>query len=132
MDRGKIKKGQMAIQFILLISFVFLVYLVFVSFQGSMVKDQEDQYRNIVVKDMALKLGEEVNLASRMKDGYQREVVLPNYLDGFNYSINIAGTELIVSSGDESFSVSIPPINGSFVIGTNLICKQQNIICVNC
>ncbi len=132
MDRGKIKKGQMAIQFILLISFIFLVYLVFVSFQSSMVKDQEDQYRNIVVKDMALKLGEEVNLASRMKDGYQREVVLPNYLDGFNYSINIAGTELIVSSGDESFSVSIPPINGSFVIGTNLICKQQNIICVNC
>ena len=52
----------------------------------------------IVVKDLALKIQSEVNIASNSEDGYRRNFEIPEFIDYINFSINVNETHVLVES----------------------------------
>ena len=124
-------KAQIAFEFVMLVSVVFIAALVFVSFvrtnYSSFVEDI-DYYK---LKDIALSVKTELHLATNLEDGYTRAVFIPFTIDGTEYNITKENGYLLFYTATEDYYVVIPPYNGTLTKGNNIITKNTGIIEVN-
>lgn len=84
----------------------------------------------ILIEDIALAVQYELGLAAGVSDGYERELTLPQDLDGINYTIAKLGNELGFSSGSYNYYVVIPNMTGDVLKGRNLIIKEGGRITI--
>lgn len=127
------KKSQSALEFLgLTVAIVFLFTLLFVSINENM-GDKVSENKNNEIKEIAYIIQDEINLALKSSEGYNREFYIPKDINGDNYSVNIAADMIIVKSADNKHAISlpIPTITGNIVKGDNLIKKQEGNILLN-
>lgn len=123
--------AQIASQFMILVGFLFVVFVAFVAAIGGKYVEISDRQEAIAVKDLALKLRGEINLAYSTYDGYERTFTIPATLEGRNFTISIFDQNvLMVQSEDEEYTVIIPTVNGTLVKGNNTIRKTGGIVCI--
>lgn len=127
------KKAQIANEFMISIGIAFMILVSFMAIIAD-----EFRYINIdkeyqVVHDFGASLQNEILLASEVRDGYNRQIVLPEKISGYEYSISITGNVLRVKSISHSIEhvYFIPQIIGGFNHGTNLIRKDGGVVYVN-
>ena len=102
------KKSQTAIEFVLLVAVVLFFFAgFFVVVQGS-ISDKAKQRKNLIVKEIALTIQDEINLASESTDGYLRVFELPAEIGGEDYEVSIAEDMAYVKTGDNKFAVALP------------------------
>ena len=127
------KKGQSAIEFLILVGAVLFFFLTFLFVIQSNLADKFKENKNTVVHDVALTVQEEINLAAKSSDGYSREFDLPLELLGEDYLINITAQLVYVRTASGGSAIALPVTNstGQPVKGTNLITRINGSIYLN-
>lgn len=126
-----IKKSQITMEFLLLISFLFIMLLGFITVAGIQLKDFSDNQKINLINDFGYSLKRELVLASIVNDGYQRTVTLPVKIDNtINYSITMQSSILIIETEEYGFSAIVPPTQGVLRKGSNIIRKINNSVII--
>jgi len=125
---GKRLKAQVAIEFIILVSIALIMLIIFVSSTSDHAEKLNRQRDFIILKDLAYSIQNEINLASQVREGYNRTFSLPDELDGNEYTITTYENEFRVSTNGMDFSLRIPKINGTIKKGNNTITNKGGII----
>lgn len=125
------KLGQLAMEFLTLIIFVFLIFIMFYkgSYEQKISIDKENE--GLVARDIAYKIREEILIAEIVEDGYEREFSIPLLLNNrYEYEVNITSNILFVSTEHHSVDLSIPPINHSLNLDAKefFISKKGGVI----
>jgi uncharacterized protein (UPF0333 family) len=125
------KKTQITMEFLLLIGFIFIITIGFIIAAGIQMKNFSDESKKELVKDFGLYLKKEIDVASVVKDGYKREISLPEKIDGkIDYSIMMENYTLIVFTDVYDFSSIVAKTNGTFDQGKNIITKINGTVIV--
>jgi hypothetical protein len=125
-------KAQVSMQFLLVVSIVFLFFIVFVSGFAERYRDIKMEKERLAVKDLALKVHDEIAVAHNLEDGYTRAFTLPSQLEGANYTINVTGNVVAVTSEHAEYSLAVAPVSGTVHIGNNTITKTGGVVCLGC
>ena len=125
------RKAQFAIEFIILISFMFLVFLVFMSIISSKILEAKENERQQIAEDIAGLVKNEVQLA--ISNGYSRNFDVPNKIKGMDYDLEIIeNRELVVNYIDKEYVSFLPEkVCGDVFIPNNEISKEEGIVCLN-
>ena len=127
------RKAQFAIEFIILISFMFLVFLVFMSIISSKILEAKENERQQIAEDIAGLVKNEVQLAKSISNGYSRNFDVPNKIKGMDYDLEIIeNRELVVNYIDKEYVSFLPEkVCGDVFIPNNEISKEEGIVCLN-
>lgn len=144
--RGAMKRGQSAIEVILLVGFMFLVFTVLtVAIIERMIDASEENNRQIIA-DLAAVIGQEITIAAGVEDGYARVFEVPRTLVGMEYELylipgrlkgqNLSSELVLKYSMPEARPyetvVRLPHnIDGVLLKGKNLIIKEHGIVYLN-
>lgn len=127
------KKSQTAIEFTLLIGFVLFVFTIFFVIININSEDKQSQKKQIAIDEVAESIKDEIDLAYNSQEGYIREFVLPQTLDGLDYEVNL--TEDIVDVyaiySKNKVSLRVKEISGNISKGKNVIRKVNGWVKIN-
>jgi hypothetical protein len=124
-------KAQVAFEFVVLVALLFTAVIVFTSFVRDNFSDVQSDTDHFKLKDVALSIKAELNLAIALEDGYQRAFFIPLTLDGLEYNITRENGFLMFASTGAEYTVSVPPYTGTVQKGNNIIKKLDGAIEVN-
>jgi hypothetical protein len=83
------------------------------------------------VTDFGESIRQELATASAVKDGYQRQYIIPNMIDGtINYTLFMNNSGIFISSDPYTYSAIIPNTTGYLKKGINTIYKINNTIII--
>ena len=130
MKSGKRNKAQFAIEFIVLIAFMFVIFLGFTAVITSKILDAKEGERQQTAEDIATLAKNEIELARSVSDGYNRTFSLPVAIEGNSYNISIiGGRELVVNYLDKEYVAFLQDsITGNIRPGKNTITKESGIV----
>jgi len=126
-------KGQIAIEFLMYIGMAFFIVIAMLAviFIVSEENTRSKNYSDI--DDLGKALQQEFLLASQLENGYTRMINLPVTLNGKIYSVSIghpaSQSYYIMLEYDtiETYYI-IPPVNGSIVLGDNVLRKYNGTL----
>ena len=126
-------KSQSATEFIALASFMLLVIIGFFSITTSNMLQATEEANRKVAEDIANFAYREIEIAKSVNDGYKRNFIMPQTVNGVNYTINITDNiELAVNYlGYEHLKFLPSNVTGNITKGNNLISKKNGIIYIN-
>ncbi len=127
----KKKRSQATIQFIILLTFVFLAFILFLAFAGEKYTSLSKEKHALAIKDTTLKIKSEIDLANSMQEGYEREFSIPSNIGGREYTIHINNNYLTLFTDSSEYTVFIPDFDGNILTGDNIIRKKNNTVCIN-
>ncbi|MGV8151150.1 MAG: hypothetical protein ACP5NV_05465 [Candidatus Woesearchaeota archaeon] len=131
-------KAQTSTEFVVLVSFMLFVFLVFlILIQGKMA-DSIAEKNTMRAQDIMDRAVNEIRLAESVSDDYYREFTLPYSPNGFSYDIKIlvdasGKAEIILTYDDKELIYFLDAqVNSTSVIGrgTNNITKRNGVIVV--
>ena len=129
----KNKKSQGSLEFIILIgTLMFFFAVFFLGIQEGM-SDKLRQKQNIKVKEIALNVQNEINLALEASEGYSRNFSVTQTVLGKSYDLNIIEESIYIRTSDSKIALSLPVANviGDVQKGNNFIKKEGGIIYLN-
>jgi len=128
-----LKKGQSAIEFMILIGAVTFLFLSFLLAINQSISDANERNKDLLVKEIALTVQNEISIASKAIDGYQRNFSIPLVIVGNDYHINILSSLVFINTTDGKHSLALPVANvtGSVKKGSNIIKKLNSTVYLN-
>ncbi len=128
----KNKKAQAATEFLILVGLILFVTIMFVAGLGSYADKIATAKEESVFDDYGGYLQNEFITASQVKDGYSRELILPDSIRGHEYSISNTNQSIkIISKRSEmEFFYDIPYAQGTLEKGKNRIIKENGSILI--
>ena len=89
--------------------------------------------KNLAIKEIALTIQNEIDLASKSSDGYHREFSLPRSILGSNYEISVIEGLVYVRTTDGKYAIALPVsvVEGEIQKGNNLIRKIEGVVYLN-
>lgn len=126
-------KSQSAIEFIVLASFMLLVIVGFFAVASSKVLESREEANRQISQDIAELAYKEIEIAKSVNDGYARTFIMPQTVNGVNYSIRIIDNrELVVNYLENEYVKFIPSnVTGNIIKGNNKISKSNGIVYIN-
>ncbi|MBI2208069.1 hypothetical protein HYU50_01085 [Candidatus Woesearchaeota archaeon] len=130
MKTGKRNKAQFAMEFVILISFMFIIFLSFIAVITSKILDARESERQQTAEDIATLAKNEIELAISVSDGYARVFTLPATIEGNSYDISIENSrELVVTYLDKEYVLFLEDnVVGNIVAGSNQIRKTDGVV----
>lgn len=127
------KRGQVAVEFLLLVSIAFMIFLVYTTVTRNEMTNLISEEEYILLKDAVYTARNEILVASRVEDGYYREFEIPEKIGLKNYTIYLNQTtdNIIAYSTNHQQAVQIPHANGTLNKGLNIITKSGGNIYLN-
>lgn len=124
------KKAQFAMEFILLITFMLIVFLGFFAAVSYTITESEENKKQQAAENIAALVDNEIKLARSVNDGYEKTFTVPKKIDGNNYTINIVeNRELVVSYLEYEYVLFLPEnVIGNVSTGLNEIKKNNSIV----
>ena len=124
-------KAQISAEFFVLLGLAFLIAIAFEFASLDQLNDFRIKKENEAVKDLGLKLQQELLIAATVEDGYARTFTIPDTLDRINYTLTTKNSTITVESAHGRFIVSIPKAVGNVSRGANTINKTGGVIYIN-
>jgi uncharacterized protein (UPF0333 family) len=125
---SRIKKGQVALEFLVLVGISFFVFLSLMTIMFYHTQKLRDTKENQMVMDVADTIQNEINSASNVKDGYIRQFALPMNLQGKEYTITKYANRVHVSTARYQADAIVPDYIGDIHVGINTINKTGGIV----
>jgi len=124
------KKSQFAMEFILLITFMLIVFLGFFAVVSYTITDLEENKKQQAAENIAALVDNEIKLARSVNDGYEKTFTVPKKIEGNNYTISIIeNKELVVIYLEYEYVLFLPEnIMGNVSTGLNEIKKNNSIV----
>lgn len=129
----KSKKAQIGMEFIIILSAIFLFISIFFLAIENNTEDKLYLRESILVKEIALTVQNEINLATNSIDGYSRNFKLPEKAGNLEYEINASEGFVYIRTKNEKHAMSFPSyeVNGEVNIGENKIEKINGVVYLN-
>jgi len=125
-------KAQASMEVLMLMSFLFLVFIIFLGFMNSRLSTEHSEKEALFLRDVSNKIQSEIRLAYNAKEGYMRNFTLPEKLENkIDYDIEITGNSLLTKTLKHQYVMTIPEITGAVAKGNNLIRKTNQTIIIN-
>jgi hypothetical protein len=124
-------RAQVAMEFVILVSIVFMVMIVFTAFIMDYTAEEREQREYILLKDVFYAVQGEINLATTVEDGYSRTFTVPQKIEGINFTIYIEDGLLWVMSNKSEYVDDIPDLVGNITKGNNTITKDGGVVYLN-
>lgn len=126
------KKSQTAIEFVILIGFLLFFFTVFFLTIRENMSEKIKERQNLLVRDIAIIVQDEINLALEASDGYYREFKIPQNINGKDYDIDIVESMVYVNLQDKhAISLPVANVTGNIAKGSNIIKKENGEIKLN-
>ncbi|HKL24487.1 MAG TPA: hypothetical protein VJ912_04070 [Candidatus Nanoarchaeia archaeon] len=125
------KRGQGAIEFIVVIGLVLGFLALFISSIYVHQFEKTEQKENKQMQQIAYNVKNEIQIASETLDGYERNFTIPRKIMGNNYTMKIINDYLQIETQSQAFSVKIKKINGELKRGVNTIKRKNGEIYIN-
>lgn len=126
-----LRKSQISVEFYIFLGLSFLIAIAFAIASLEQLNDFRVQQESDAVKDLALKLQQELLVAATVEDGYVRTFQIPVNLDSINYSLTTQNSTIAVQSKNAFYIVLIPTAIGNISKGTNRINKTGGVVYIN-
>ena len=124
-------KSQSSIEFIILLAFVlFFFTLFFIAIQGN-ISDNIKTSKESQIREIALSVQDEINMASKTSNGYHRNFKIPTKVNNEEYSISLVDNLVYVTLSSHSIALPIQEVNGEIAKGDNTIKKENGQIYLN-
>ena len=136
MKKSRLSKcSQSAIEFLIITGFLLFSFTVFfVAVQGNM-SDKVRERQELAVKNVALTVQDEINLASQSMDGYSRNFKVPEKINGKDYEINATEGIVYLRTVDGKYAIALPVKNVTGELkkepDINTIRKENGIVYLN-
>ena len=127
------RRAQVAIEFMIIIgAVVFFVSILLLAIQNSH-EEKIYQRQNIEVKEVALTVQNEINLALESTDGYYRDFNIPETAGYLDYEITIDSGIVYIktTNGKHALTLPVPEITGNINKTQNKIEKINGEILLN-
>jgi hypothetical protein len=125
-------KAQITIEFMVTVVLVIFFFAIMITVFSEKYGTYNAKISNQMIDEFVDSLKIEFDTAEVVHNGYYREIMLPDEIQGNNYSITIRtlnhNSELVVRSGKNDFVAMIPKVYGNLTIGKNIISKNGGII----
>ena len=117
-------------EFILLITFMLIVFLGFFAVVSYTITDLEENKKQQAAENIAALVDNEIKLARSVNDGYEKTFTVPKKIEGNNYTISIIeNKELVVIYLEYEYVLFLPEnIMGNVSTGLNEIKKNNSIV----
>lgn len=128
------KKAQTAIEFVILVGFLMMAFTLFFLIIQQNMSDKLNDRQNAQIKEIALTVKNEINLAFQSSDGYRREFELVKNPYGGDYNIEIQENIVLVKSADGAHAISfaVQEVSGQILKdGINVIRKENGEVKLN-
>jgi len=127
------KKSQSAFEFVILTGVVLAFFTIFFIAIQENLSDKIREKNRIEIKNVALTIQDEINLAFESINGYKREFPIPSTLGGREYDIQIIEGLVYLKTTDEKYAIALPiqDIVGNVTKGDNTIEKREGKIYLN-
>jgi hypothetical protein len=119
-------------QFMFIMGLVFIFFVIFVVGFSERYRDIRTEKERMALRDVALRVHDEISLAHNLEDGYLRNFTLPDDVEGFNYSISLDRNVIVVRSIDTEYSTYVAPVQGAVRKGSNVITRKSGVVCIGC
>ena len=129
--------AQFAIEFVVLIAFMFLVFVAILTLITSQVLQSKESEKESIAQDIAELVVNEVDIAKSLADGYSKTFSLPDKINGNGYDIKIIDNrELVVKYlGVEHVSFLPEKVCGNvfepLTEPDNRLDKENDVVCIN-
>lgn len=129
----KKKKSQSAIEFIIIVGAVLVVFITTMGIFQKNINDKEIEKRAFKFQELAQNVQTEINLAAKATSGYQRTFTLPDKVEGMDYQIQLVAESVYINSSNGEYALSLPAFNvtGKIQKGANTIKKINDEIRLN-
>ena len=109
-----LKKSQIAVEFMIFSGIAIVLSIIFIYLAFDQTKDLYLTKEDLLVKDVALKVQNEISITSYVANGYYKEFELPEKINNKDYRISIMNNSLTVSTDSATHAVRILDITGYF------------------
>ena len=132
-DNLKLQRGQLSIEFIMIIGAAMFFFVALFAVFNSILSDRADTRTNEYFFEFAESIRQEIVLAHEASDGYERNFLLPETINKRYYDMEIQGSWIVMKSDDERFSLSVPVLNvtGNLQKGNNVIKNVNGEVFLN-
>ena len=120
-------RGQLALEFIIMTAFAVIIGMAFLTLTYDTLSDSVERERILAMNEMGYMLQDELILAASVRDGYTRNITIPDRLGRFAYQMNSFEGGLTLTSGPVKITYPVPVVAGTFVMGPNVITKDGGI-----
>lgn len=126
-------RGQSAIEFIILVAAVLFFFMLFSYAIQVNISDKVREKKSVLVRDTALTIQAEIDLAHGSSDGYYREFRIPERILNSDYEVSIVEGLVYVRTVDGKYATAYPvaDINGQPLTGDNSIRKDSGVVYLN-
>lgn len=126
-------KGQSAIEFIILVAAVLFFFMIFTYAIQVSISDKAIEKKRVLVKDTALTIQDEINLAHESSDGYYRDFRIPLKMANSDYEISVVEGLVYLRTLDGKYAIAYPvaEVNGQPLKGDNFIRKEAGQVYLN-
>lgn len=127
------KDAQSAMEFMILVGFLLFAFVFFLSMINSNLQDKTNERQNLKIKEIALDVKIEIDLATESSEGYVRNFSIPLDVYGSDYeiSLNESIIQIRTSDGDHALSLSVSNVTGQILKGGNMIKKENGTVLLN-
>ena len=127
------KKAQIAMEFMMVMgAALFFVTVFFLAIQNN-TEEKMYERENIMVKEIALTVQNEINLAVQSIDGYSRNFDIPNKAGNLDYTISVASGIVYIETTNKRHAMAFPAhqVTGDINIPNNTIKKIGGVVFLN-
>lgn len=127
------KKLQTSIEFVVMLGFILLFFSVFLLIIQNNMQSKLSEKRNLMFKEVALEVQDEINLALEARDGYKREFEIPDKIANQDYDITLIEEMVYINTtdGKNALALPIPGVTGNVQKGLNTVRKDNGEIFIN-
>ena len=127
------KSGQSTIEFVILVTAVLFFFVIFFVFIQENIAVTKYESTRVAVREVALTVQNEIQLASSATDGYERQFTLPADINGLPYLINVVDSSVYIRTTDGKHALALPvgDVTGDVVIGVNSVTKVNESVYLN-
>ena len=83
MRKYRTKKSQSSIEFVIIVGAVLLAFITFLGILQKNLGEKNSERANLKFQELAESVQNELNIASKSTDGYQRTFTIQNKIEGF-------------------------------------------------
>jgi hypothetical protein len=126
-------KLQTSIEFVVMLGFVLLFFSVFLLIVQGNTESNLRQKNNLIAREIAGQVQDEINLALDAGEGYYREFRLPDKIGAVEYDINLVDEMVYLNTSDGRIALALPIVNvtGNVQNGTNTVRRNNGTIFMN-
>lgn len=125
------EKAQSAFELLIIAGAILAFFIFFLIILTGNLSDLNKRKESLLLKELALEVQTEINLASKSSDGYYREFRIPLNLQGKAYEINITDARIWIRTEQNALSLNTEEIQGDVKKGLNTIRKSGGNVYLN-